>query len=174
VFFDGVESTNFLEEVKHAVLGGIEGHTDCGGVTAAYNTVTQRSELPPCIRNQGSRLLPLVERGTDYITNLGFDPEQDLDRFLAGLAEYVTIEGMHELIRHLYDAPRDLSQTRDRYKDGSFHVLATMYGLKDINPYSKPGLIIVGANGETEQDAIADVLHLTREQKEHFVLPLLK
>jgi carbonic anhydrase len=140
-----VVNGNLLYPVGHTGTDAIAvvGHTGCGAVTATYETVTgEGGDEPPGIAKWVRLLTPVVEEGlaSDAVDN-GADDETVVNQ----LVEY-NVDAQVEFLRESDDIPEDTGVY------GFVYDFQRIYG--DV-----PGrTYLVNRNGETDTDAIAEVL----------------
>ncbi|WP_049968265.1 carbonic anhydrase [Haloferax prahovense] len=136
-----------LRTTDVAVLG----HTGCGAVTAAYETVAGGSvgDLPPAVEAAVSRLVPLAEEARE----LGvFDADTPGGEAVNRLVEYAVVRQVEYLTES-----DEVPEVTDCW--GFVYDFQRVYGDDDGAAY------LVAANGESDPDALADVVPAGFEER---------
>ncbi|ELZ35011.1 carbonic anhydrase [Halogeometricum pallidum JCM 14848] len=130
-------------EVSGASSGVVVGHTGCGAVTAAYESVVGETEAqPPGIEQEVAPIVDVVEEALD-----GGAVETDAERraVINQLVEY----NVHAQVEYLRGSD-EVSEEKDLY--GFVYDFQSAYG--DVDGRT----VLVNADGETDPDALRETV----------------
>jgi len=118
----------------------VVGHTGCGAVTAAYQSVTGSSDHPDGIQKWVDTLEPVVEDGLDAI-----DTDGDESAIVNRLVEY-NVDQQVTFLKTADEIPDDVS------------VYGFVYDLHGVYGGDRGRTYFINDDGETDTDAIRDGL----------------
>lgn len=130
-------------EVSGASSGVVVGHTGCGAVTAAYETVVgEAGESPPGIEQEVAPIADVVEEALDAGA---VDTDAERRTVINQLVEY----NVHAQLRYLRRSD-EVSEEKDLY--GFVYDFQRAYG--DVDGRT----VLVNVDGETDPDALRETV----------------